>query len=63
MKTNQLILIEGERRDWKLDPSVRKRGFEGVADARAALAASVPVAANSHDNDHRDTDRHDTEAA
>lgn len=42
MKTNQLTLIDGERRDWKLDPVVRERGFQGVAAARAALAASRP---------------------
>ena len=43
MKTNQLKLIDGERRDWKLDPKVRERGFRGVADARAALDASRPA--------------------
>lgn len=42
MTTNQLTLIDGEQRDWKLDPEVRRRGFRGVADARAALAASRP---------------------
>jgi len=40
MKKHQLILIDGEARDWKLDPKVRERGFRGVAESRAALAAT-----------------------
>ena len=43
MNTRQLKLIDGELRDWKLEPSVRERGFQGIAAAREALAASRPL--------------------
>jgi len=42
MQKHQLILIDGEAREWKLDPKVRERGFRGVAESRAALAATFP---------------------
>jgi len=42
MQKHQLILIDGEARDWKLDPKVRERGFRGVAASRAALAGTLP---------------------
>ena len=33
----QLILLDEERTDWRLDEGTRRRGRQGVADARAAL--------------------------
>ncbi|MDG2262162.1 MAG: hypothetical protein P8N50_07455 [Actinomycetota bacterium] len=42
MNPRQLKLIDGELRDWKLEPAVRERGFQGIAAAREALAASQP---------------------
>ena len=43
MNTRQLKLIDGELRDWQLEPAVRERGFQGIAAAREALAASQPL--------------------
>ena len=34
MNTRQLKLIDGELRDWKLEPAVRERGFQGIAAAK-----------------------------
>lgn len=42
----QLILLDDDRADWRLDEATRERGRQGVALARAALrSASRPVAA------------------
>lgn len=42
----QLILLDDDRADWRLDEATRERGRRGVAEARAALqATSRPVAA------------------
>jgi hypothetical protein len=33
----QLLLLDDERTDWRLDEPTRLRGRQGVAEARAAL--------------------------
>ncbi|MCP3935154.1 MAG: hypothetical protein GY708_07250 [Actinomycetia bacterium] len=46
MLTNRLILIDGadgEGRDWRLDPTVRERGRQGVAAARQILDSARPA--------------------
>ncbi len=42
MNGRRLILIDESTRIWKLDPATRRRGIEGVARARAALAGARP---------------------
>lgn len=37
----QLILLEDDGADWRLDEDTRERGRQGVALARAALAAAA----------------------
>ncbi|HET7488715.1 MAG TPA: hypothetical protein VFJ85_12360 [Acidimicrobiales bacterium] len=33
----QLVLLDDPRADWRLDEATRRRGLQGVADARAVL--------------------------
>lgn len=33
----QLVLLEDTEPDWRLDDETRRRGLQGVAEARAAL--------------------------
>ena len=37
----QLILLDDDRADWRLDDDTRERGRKGVALARAALEAAA----------------------
>lgn len=41
----QLILLEDVDVDWRLDDETRRRGRQGVAEARAALVAATRRAA------------------
>lgn len=42
----QLVLLDDRSTDWRLDDETRRRGLQGVAAARAALAqARQPAAA------------------
>lgn len=38
----QLSLITGKSRSWRLDERTKEAGRRGIAEARAALAASRP---------------------
>lgn len=42
MSTQLRLLEGGARRDWKLDPSTRTAGRQGVAAARRALEQARP---------------------
>ena len=53
MKTAQLTLISDER-PWRLDEGTRRVGREGLAKARAALAAHTQLATTQPTIDHRD---------
>ena len=41
MSKRQLVLIETDNNDWRLDEETKRRGREGVAMARSALREAL----------------------
>lgn len=41
----QLVLLEDAESDWRLDDETRRRGLQGIAEARAALQEATRRAA------------------